>query len=128
MGMRSMSPGRSGRRCEGEIDKVATRGYFGGMRKVGIKALKDNLSAYVRAAEAGETVLVTDRGKVVAELVPPRAPAKPQTNEEILDQLEREGLLIRAKNRGPWKKPPERIGGVPFEQLMRELDADREDR
>ncbi len=99
------------------------------MVTVGIKALKDNLSAYVRKAEAGETVLVTDRGKVVAELVPPRAPAKPATTEaEILDQLEREGLLIRAKNRGPWKKPPQSIGGVPFEQLMREHDADREDR
>lgn len=98
------------------------------MKTVGIKALKDNLSAYVRAAEAGETVLVTDRGKVVAELVPPRAPAQPQTEEEILAQLEREKLLIRAKHKGPWKEPPPRIGGVPFEQLMRELDADREDR
>ncbi len=98
------------------------------MVTVGIKVLKDNLSAYVRKAEAGETVLVTDRGKVVAELVPPRAPAKPSTTEEILGQLEREGLLIRAKNRRPWKKPPQRIGGVPFEQLMREHDADREDR
>ncbi len=101
------------------------------MKTVGIKALKDNLSAYVRAAEAGETVCVTDRGRVVAELVPPRSPERPtapQTTEEILDQLEREGLLIRAKNKGAWKKPPARIGGVPFEQLMRELDADREDR
>lgn len=98
------------------------------MKTVGIKALKDNLSAYVRAAEAGETVRVTDRGKVVAELVPPRPAQAPQTEEEILAQLEREGLLIRAKNRGPWKRPPGRIGGVSFEQLMRELDADREDR
>ena len=98
------------------------------MATVGIKALKNNLSAYVRKAEAGETVLVTDRGKVVAELVPPRAPAKPATTEdEILDQLEREGLLIRA-TKGPWKKPPKAVANVPFDQLMRELDADREDR
>jgi prevent-host-death family protein len=32
------------------------------MRKVGIKALKNDLSKYIRAAAAGETVLVTDRG------------------------------------------------------------------
>jgi prevent-host-death family protein len=69
---------------------------------VDINALKNNLSAYVRAAEAGETVQVTDRGKVVADLVPPRLPGqcgKPQTSEEILDKIEQEGLLIRAKNR-----------------------------
>jgi prevent-host-death family protein len=38
------------------------------MRKVGIKALKNDLSRYIRAAAAGETVLVTDRGEVVAEI------------------------------------------------------------
>jgi prevent-host-death family protein len=34
------------------------------MRTVGIKVLKNKLSEYVRAAEAGETVLVTDRDRV----------------------------------------------------------------
>ena len=104
--------------------RVATLGV---MKTVGIKALKDNLSAYVRAAEAGEIVRVTDRGKVVAELVPPRALAKPGTTEEILDQLEREGLLIRAK-KGPWKRPPKGMALASFDELMKGLDADREDR
>jgi prevent-host-death family protein len=99
------------------------------MRTVGIKALKDNLSAYVRAAEAGETVRVTDRGKVVAELVPPRVAAKPatqQTNEEIMEQLVREGIATPGS--GPANGPPKRIGNVPFDELMKQLDADREDR
>jgi antitoxin (DNA-binding transcriptional repressor) of toxin-antitoxin stability system len=43
------------------------------MRAVGIRALKDRLSEYVRVAADGETVLVTDRDKVVAELGPPQA-------------------------------------------------------
>lgn len=38
------------------------------MRSVGIKALKNRLSEFVRAAAAGETVLVTDRGQMVVEL------------------------------------------------------------
>lgn len=41
------------------------------MRAVGIRELKNKLSEYLRIVGAGETVLVTDRGKVVAELVPP---------------------------------------------------------
>lgn len=40
------------------------------MRAVGIKALKNKLSEYVRVAAEGETVLVTDRDRVVAELGP----------------------------------------------------------
>jgi prevent-host-death family protein len=41
------------------------------MKTVGLRELKNRLSAYVREVRAGEGVLVTDRGHVVAELVPP---------------------------------------------------------
>ena len=41
------------------------------METVGIRELKNKLSAYVRKVEAGDVVIVTDRGRVVAELVPP---------------------------------------------------------
>jgi antitoxin (DNA-binding transcriptional repressor) of toxin-antitoxin stability system len=42
------------------------------MRAVGVKVLKNRLSEFVKLAAAGETILVTDRERVVAELVPPR--------------------------------------------------------
>ena len=42
------------------------------MQKVGLKTLKNKLSEYVRLAAAGETVVITDRGRTVAELVPHR--------------------------------------------------------
>ena len=41
------------------------------MKTVGLRELKNRLSEYVREVRAGEGVLVTDRGEVVAELVPP---------------------------------------------------------
>ena len=41
------------------------------MRAVGIKILKNKLSEYVRLAASGESVLVTDRDRVVAQLGPP---------------------------------------------------------
>lgn len=96
------------------------------MQTVGIKALKNNLSAYIRAVEAGETVRVTDRGRVVAELVPARAHLEPTTDEERMAQLVREGLVRPAKKR--LTGPPKRIGNIPFDEIMRQLDADREDR
>ena len=39
--------------------------------ETGIRALKDNLSRYIRRIEAGERIAVTAHGRVVAELVPP---------------------------------------------------------
>jgi prevent-host-death family protein len=38
------------------------------MRAIGVRDLKANLSRYLRDVERGEVVLVTDRGRVVAEL------------------------------------------------------------
>lgn len=41
------------------------------MKSVGLRELKNRLSEYVREVRSGDGVLVTDRGEVVAELVPP---------------------------------------------------------
>jgi prevent-host-death family protein len=95
------------------------------MQIVGIKALKDKLSAYVRAVEAGETVLVTDRGKVVAELIPPRTSLKPTTAAEVLTQLERDGILTRA-SRTPGTAP-DCMALATFDELMLGLADDRGD-
>lgn len=40
------------------------------MSEVGIRALKQNASAVVAQAAAGETVIITDRGRPVAQLTP----------------------------------------------------------
>lgn len=39
--------------------------------ETGVRNLKDNLSRYLRCVEAGERVVITAHGGVVAELVPP---------------------------------------------------------
>jgi antitoxin (DNA-binding transcriptional repressor) of toxin-antitoxin stability system len=41
------------------------------MVTTGIRNLKNNLSRYIRRVIRGERILVTDRGRVVAELRPP---------------------------------------------------------
>ena len=40
------------------------------MTTVGIRALKQNASAVIAQVERGETVVVTDRGRRVAQIVP----------------------------------------------------------
>jgi prevent-host-death family protein len=97
------------------------------MQSVGIKALKDRLSEYVRAAAAGETVLVTDRGQVVAELVSPRVRADASPAERVLGDLLRQGLLAPAKV-SPKARLPRRKPLAKIDELLRELDESRAER
>jgi len=93
------------------------------MRTVGLKILKNKLSEYVRLAAAGETVAITDRGRVVAEIVPPR-----RQHESFIERGVREGWITPAKNRGGSPPPSKPVPGLTFEQLMADLERDREDR
>jgi antitoxin (DNA-binding transcriptional repressor) of toxin-antitoxin stability system len=44
---------------------------FMALKSVNIRALKDGLSAYLRDVQHGDVLLVTDRGRVVAEVRQP---------------------------------------------------------
>jgi antitoxin (DNA-binding transcriptional repressor) of toxin-antitoxin stability system len=63
------------------------------MRSVGLKVLKNKLSEYVRLAASGETVLVTDRDRVVAEIVPPNPSRSPLLADALLAEAVREGWV-----------------------------------
>jgi len=97
------------------------------MQSVGIKALKNRLSEYVRAAAAGDTVLVTDRGQVVAELVSPRVRADASPAERLLGDLLRQGLLAPAKV-SPKARLPRRKPVAQIDELLRDLDDSRAER
>ena len=63
------------------------------MKTVGVRELKNRLSEYIRQVRAGEGMLVTDRGEVVAELsVPGHAAADPSVPAGLL-ALARRGLV-----------------------------------
>ncbi len=66
------------------------------MRAVGIKTLKNRLSEYVRLAAAGETVLISDRDRVVAQLGPPEAGRSSALGDALLADAVRQGLLTPA--------------------------------
>ncbi len=67
------------------------------MRAVGIKRLKNKLSEHVKLAASGETVLVTDRDRVVAQLGPPSPGRSTQPPD---------GFVAKGIRRG-WLRPPE---------------------
>jgi len=93
------------------------------MHSVGLKILKNKLSEYVRLAAAGETVVITDRGRTVAELVPPR-----RESESVIERGVREGWIRPAARGANWPPPSKPIPGLTLEQLLADLDRDREDR
>lgn len=96
------------------------------MRTVGLKVLKNKLSEYVRIAAAGETVQVSDRNRVVAELVPPRGDCA-LSDAEFLEKAAREGRVKLATLHGAAALPP-RQPVASFDEIIRELEQDREDR
>ena len=97
------------------------------MRSVGIKVLNSRLSEYVRLAESGETILVTDRGRVVAELGPLRETRSPVLADAFLADAVRSGMLtppaLSASGPPPAPPPVARL-----DEVLAELEENRRDR
>jgi hypothetical protein len=53
-------------------------------KPVGVKELKNNLSAYLREVRNGATVMVSDRNSIIAEL---HEPYRRNTMDSVLDPL-----------------------------------------
>ena len=85
-------------------------------RRVGIREFKANLSACIREVKAGETIVVTERGRPVGRLSPVEAP---------LDERLEEGVRARmwAWNGRKWRPSGPKIktrGGVLVSDLLLE--------
>ncbi len=96
------------------------------MRAVGIKALKNQLSEYVRIAAAGETVLVTDRDRVVAELRPPAAGrGETLADARLADAVRKGWIQPKSGASGP---PPRGPSFGTLAAILTDLDMSRADR
>lgn len=87
--VRTREPGRPAARAEA-TGRTAAR------RRIGIRELRQHASVYVDLAEKGYTVDITNRGRLVAQLVPVREPGSP------LERLIAAGII----------EPAEETGGV----------------
>lgn len=90
------------------------------MRKIGSRELKNRLGRYLDAVRRGESLLVTDRGKLVAKISPANENAQDdRTVEEILKQSEAQGLIRRAR-RPMSRSRAVKIKGVPASRTILE--------
>lgn len=91
------------------------------MPRIGVRELRQHASKYLARVKAGETVEVTERGRLVARLVPPH-PA--QTARE---QLIADGKLIPASR--PGRNLPDPVplpdGAPSTDEVLDQLRADR---
>ncbi|HVT43701.1 MAG TPA: prevent-host-death protein [Thermoanaerobaculia bacterium] len=95
------------------------------MRSVGIKVLKNKLSEYIRLASQGETVLVTDRDRVVAEITAPRQGRPESVTDAVLAEAVRKGWVTPPLVR---HTPSERKPVAALKEILAELEQQREDR
>jgi prevent-host-death family protein len=75
------------------------------MKSVGLRDLKNRLSEYVREVRSGQAVLVTDRGEVVAELIPPGQATDERGVSSALVALARRGQLTLGASNNPAAYP-----------------------
>jgi len=124
-------PGNPARFClvhlrEGLLDGVSPGSYLGPMRAIALRDLQEKLGEYVHLAESGERVLITDRDRVVAELVPPREDRSPWSGDSPLSDAIQRGWITPPASRNRPLPLPSPI--APLSEILAELAKDREDR
>lgn len=67
--------------------------YYLVMRSVGIREFKTHLSRYLRAVEAGEILLITDHGRVVAEVRRSQGEPLAESEQERIARLAARGRI-----------------------------------
>jgi hypothetical protein len=99
-----------------------------GIRTVGIKELKNELSAWVREVRRGTRVLVADRGAVVAELREPGVAYGTEPADPVLAEWARGGeIRLASRAKEPLPASPVRLPEGAATRLLDDArkDADR---
>ncbi|MBB5155551.1 type II toxin-antitoxin system Phd/YefM family antitoxin [Saccharopolyspora phatthalungensis] len=89
------------------------------MERIGVRELRQNASKYLKRVAAGESILVTDRGRVVAVLNPPKR------DQALYDELVATGELVP----GDGGELPEPLPAAPTpnvsDRLLRRREQER---
>jgi prevent-host-death family protein len=97
------------------------------MKTAAVAKLKASLSKYLARVKGGEEILITERGKPVAKIVPLRRDTG--SFPEYLLDMERAGLIRLGTGRLPkgfWKLPrPKDPHGLTLKALLEEREEGR---
>jgi prevent-host-death family protein len=90
------------------------------MRTVNIGDLKAKLSAHIQLVRNGEEVLVCDRNKPVARIVPCNVDDRPEQERRLISR----GILVppRKRRRSPvsWPQPPGNVADEVMDEVWQE--------
>lgn len=90
------------------------------MKTVGSRELKNRLGQYLKLVSRGETLIVTDRGRPVARIVPTNSNGAERASvDQVLKQLEAEGH-IKLGTRPFRRFKPVRLKGKPLSRMILE--------
>jgi len=95
------------------------------MRSVNIGELKARLSAHLRRVRGGEEVLVCDRNRPVARIVPCRLEDQPERERQLIARGVLTPPLKKRSTPVSWPQPP---GVVPDEVVDQVWREERENR
>ncbi len=88
------------------------------MSTVGVRELKNRLTRYLRRTKQGEEIVVTERGKPIALLMPIKAVKRASSLEARLARLAAQGRLTLPTRR-PFKRiTPVKIAGPPISRTV----------
>lgn len=94
------------------------------MDRIGVRELRQHASRFLKRVQAGESLLVTDRGKPIARLVPITTGV--ETLAEMETRLIEEGVLIPAEL--DWRTLPAPLtpkpGQRPLSEILEEMRAE----
>lgn len=90
------------------------------IKTIGIREMKAHLSGYLQEVKRGEELLISERGKAIARLVPVGAPAEESKQHTALVKLALSGAIILPPSYKPPRLPKARkkVKGAPFSQAI----------
>ncbi len=89
-------------------------------KTIGIREMKAHLSGYLREVKRGEELLISERGKAIARIVPVGAPAEEGKLHSALVKLALSGAIILPPSYKPPRPPKVRkkVKGAPFSKAI----------
>jgi len=95
------------------------------MTTVGVRDLKNQLSRYLDIVKGGESVLVTEHNKIIAQISAPREDPLSPSLEDALIELEKAGKVIRSRRNQSLAQCPQTSQALDWESIHRDARSDR---